>query len=436
MADKTTRSTADINASTNSQKIAEPIVSVERETIATRPAILNNNIPATNPYASCSCTKILITQLFHEMKQEFPTVPDDIVWRYAMNNCHNRAACIEELRIQAEAFPGSVNVYPAALRHQTNKKHISALRRLPSANSNINHTMGTGHSHGGGESLQRLPATPPSPPTISAIKTNEISKSDSNLNETHSGSPQNVQRPNTLNFNSVDIRGRPTRAAPPPPAAVSSSSSAIAGQETFFGDAHADPPLNLSLSVIVSPGTGRPPMRPSRLAPSPQLSTGADNHHHHHHIHRSVQAISPGSSVRSVSVTLHQPNSVAVANSGHPMANETANASGNMDYFDGSGGNAQVGLEITVGPNGASNVNRPSHIRPNNCYAMSEIASDTAERYAVPSACTFNSDTRSGIPMSTNVMHSSEFSKQIFQFYRRYFFLFGRNCMTYKQLTY
>lgn len=438
MADNINRSTADNNATTN----------LQTETIAIKP-IAPAIIPATNPYSSCSCTKILITQLFHEMKQEFPTVPDDIVWRYAMNNCHNRAACIKELRTQAEAYPGSVNVYPAALRQQTNKKHTASLRRLPSANCNNNNTMGANHSHGGGvESVQRLqtttsPLTSSSPPT-SAIKTNETNaKSDNNLNDTQSVSPQHAQRPNTLNFSSFDIRGRPTRTAPPPPLSASSSSlhtaNTIAGQETFLTDAHADTPLNVSLNVIVSPVAGRPPMRPTRLAPafgtdlpydhgnneSRSLTTsrnGNENdtengccsnshNHHHHHIHRSVQAISPGSSVRSVSVTLHQPNSVAVANSGHPMANETTKTVGNMEYFDASGGSAKVGLEITVGANGAPNVNRTPHIRPNNFYGAPEIANEAMERHAVPSPSLLNSDVRSGIPMSTNVMPSSEYSE-------------------------
>lgn len=341
MADKTNRSSSTTDASApNVQKQQQQSQSTSTP---------------SNPYSSCQCTKIVITQLFYEMKQEFPTVPDHIVWHYATNNCHNREACIDGLRIQADEYPGSVNAYPAALRQQSNKKQTSTIRRPGN-----------------------IPISPG--PTVAALKkqTNEYTKSDKQTNNGSQSVPLQPQRPNTLNLGQPDVGmgGRPTRMAPPPP-------SCTTQQETFAipVEQHADTPLNVSLNVIVSPVTGRPPLRPNRLAPplgsspSQELPHGyynnnmADNHQHQHqHIHRSVQALSPGN-FRSVSFTLHQPNSGGAGsypNSGQQVFNETG---AKIGY--------QSRLEISVGGNTGPGASGGTRLRPTNYFGMPELPTET-----------------------------------------------------------
>lgn len=332
---------------------------------------------STPSYPSCSCTKILITQLFHEMKQEFPTVPDHIVWNYATSNCHNREACIAGLRIQAEEYPGSVNAYPAALRQQPNKKQTSTLRRpghhTPVSPVNVTAAASASASAAAG--------------AINKQQTNENTKSDNKINKLFnqvndgaaSAVPPHPQRPNTLNLGYQDPRmgGRPTRTAPPPPSGVQS--------ETFTttAESYADAPLNVSLNVIVSPVSGRPPLRPTRLppslgsSPSHEVPHGFYNNdngmmndsHHHHHIHRSVQALSPGN-FRSVSFTLHQPNAAAAAgnypNNGQQAFNETG---AKIGY--------QSRLEISVGGNTGPGASGGTRLRPTNYYGMPEISGET-----------------------------------------------------------
>lgn len=383
-----------------------------------------------NPYSTCSCTKIGTMQLFHEMKQEFPTVPDDIVCKYVMDNCHNRPACIEGLRLQAEEYPGSVNAYPAALRQQPNKKQTFSSRRpSPSA---------VGYS-AVNESISLSTATPSRPQGQPALgnaaangtKPNENQSSDSRLTE-KCEQPQNpsnhLQRPRTLNLTNLDActrSNRPTRMAPPPPASMQE------GYIPTSTEPRSDTPLNVSLNVIVSPVSGRPPLRPTRIAPvlggTPTSESNVnccgsaydDAGHHHHHFHRPVQSINPGS-FRSVSFTLHQPNSgpsTSQQSGGGPQQSVNANESGGPSLkYSSRSYDAKIGyqsrLEITVGGNGGvGSSSGGSRTHPNNCSSMPVIASDTYDRNAHTSTSDSNPTIRSGVSMP-NVMASSGFLEE------------------------
>lgn len=254
-----------------------------------------------NPYSTCSCTKILITQLFHEMKQEFPTVPDDIVWSYALKNCHNRPACIEGLRQQSEEYPSSVNAYPAALR----QKPSTVLRRAPNPPHGIDQ------------------------PSHSSI----FSKNDRRIPD-EIGASSHAQRPSTLNL----VRQQTYGSARPP-------------VSPYKTDKHVDTPVNVSLNVIVSPVTGRPPLQPMRITAAATDSQFENDPQQH--IHRSVQEISPGN-FRSVSFTLHKPNSGGVG--GHLPNVISAEQSGDMPAKMGY----QSRLEITVGGSNAGNASTSS----------------------------------------------------------------------------
>lgn len=199
---------------------------VEEQSLEQQPHIFNSN-----PSAICSCTKISTMQLFHEMKQQFPTVPDNVVCEFVEQNCHNPLACINSL----QKYPNSANVYPLALRNQPKKR-----------NPNRNSTMQKRSEQMG---------------SIVAKDQKHFKQLENNIqgsNET------NVpQRPNTLNLpnlNSPKVN-RPTRTAPPPPVTTPKKSNAN------------HQPLNVSLNVIVSPVTPNGQQaRPSRSNQSTSVS--------------------------------------------------------------------------------------------------------------------------------------------------------------------
>lgn len=224
----------------------------------------------TGTSASCSCTKISTMQLFYEMKQKFPTVPDNVVCEFVGQNCHNRSACIDGL----EDYPNSANVYPQALRNQPNKKKSNCSNRSQIAND-LDKSIGISD----------------------ALKENINACQNASSNENGVQMKPPIP-PNTLNLINLNCCSRPvsrpTRQAPPPPILTNKSSSIQA-------KSLPNQPLNLSVNVIVSPVS-----RPSK----------------------SQQPVS------HYSFTLHQPNSKAgiantQSNHSHPEqthANSTTSA--------------------------------------------------------------------------------------------------------------
>ncbi|KFB50257.1 hypothetical protein ZHAS_00018334 [Anopheles sinensis] len=62
--------------------------------------------------APCACSNISIMQLFHEMKQKYPTVPDTVVSELVTQNCHDRPACVSKLEEAVLGTPAQTT-YPA-----------------------------------------------------------------------------------------------------------------------------------------------------------------------------------------------------------------------------------------------------------------------------------------------------------------------------------
>lgn len=181
------------------EKVASPTSDpgeIKSQTITPDP--LNHQISAP-----CNCTKISTMQLFYEMKQKFPTVPDNVVCEFVGQNCHNRSACIDGL----EDYPNSANVYPQALRNQSTKK----------------------------KSMQQRPV-------------NKTDATKENNTSTANGVP--LKPPNTLYLTNLNYFtrpvNRPTRQAPPPPIAAVNSPNQ---QQKSL----PQQPLNLSVNLIVSP---------------------------------------------------------------------------------------------------------------------------------------------------------------------------------------
>lgn len=92
----------------------------------------NNN--SENALA-CPCTNISIMQLFHEMKQDFPKVPDTIVQQHVNENCHNRRACIDRLRQETFTSTPTTTMYPSKLIHSNQQTPRSPVNGVKWANN-------------------------------------------------------------------------------------------------------------------------------------------------------------------------------------------------------------------------------------------------------------------------------------------------------------
>lgn len=196
---------------------------------------------STSTSTTCSCTKISTMQLFYEMKQKFPTVPDNVVCEFVGQNCHNRSACIDGL----EDYPNSANVYPQALRNQPMKKKAQWTATVPTNHNESN----------------------PQPPQSQQSTINGPNTTDSEQ-MTNPTDVSNVQRkpapPTTLNLTNLNCCtrpvNRPTRQAPPPPIVTPT----IATTPTQSIKSLPNQPLNLSVNVIVSPVSRTPKSQQSQ----------------------------------------------------------------------------------------------------------------------------------------------------------------------------
>lgn len=221
--------------------------------------------------SSCSCSNISIMQLFHEMKQKFPTVPDHVVSDLVTANCHNRPACIDSLEKAVLGTPATGQAYPSQVIHNTSLKRRINERKLrsmehsfsggssgsSSRESSVDKTSSGGRFHnnnatspvavvevprdGSGNvnsadnhQLQHQPASTMTTPF------------DNNIGQQAPPQPHQPSRPNTLAFSGP----RPTRVAPPIPPISSTITASPELGET----------VNVQLNVTVSPVASRSPL--------------------------------------------------------------------------------------------------------------------------------------------------------------------------------
>lgn len=213
---------------------------------------------------NCSCSKILIMQLFHEMKQIFPKVPDHVVHQSVHNNCHERDKLLDELKNLSIDYPGSAQAYPSqslrnASANATKVKPIGNITKsiqgnivngdlnskpkyLSSDKKEINKQLNTNSSD------MNKPHVPQRPTTLSLASMTQSIESKS-------------FGPNVMNDTIKKGVSRPVRLAPPPPTSTSSPTSGPTDSQTSQ-DSQSSDTLNLSLNVSVSPVTGKQPVRP------------------------------------------------------------------------------------------------------------------------------------------------------------------------------
>ncbi|XP_015439261.1 PREDICTED: TGF-beta-activated kinase 1 and MAP3K7-binding protein 3 isoform X2 [Dufourea novaeangliae] len=63
----------------------------------------------------CHCSNIAIMQLFHELKQQFPALPDHVVSQCIAQNSHDRETCARSLRATQNSRPSPGAFPPAAV---------------------------------------------------------------------------------------------------------------------------------------------------------------------------------------------------------------------------------------------------------------------------------------------------------------------------------
>ncbi|XP_017884820.1 TGF-beta-activated kinase 1 and MAP3K7-binding protein 3 isoform X2 [Ceratina calcarata] len=71
----------------------------------------------------CHCSNIAIMQLFHELKQQFPALPDHVVSQCIAQNSHDRETCARSLRATQESRQSPGAFPPAALCSGNNHHH-------------------------------------------------------------------------------------------------------------------------------------------------------------------------------------------------------------------------------------------------------------------------------------------------------------------------
>lgn len=257
---------------------------VSPESIVNHPSspVSTSNVPQTETKSTtsnspCSCSNISIMQLFHEMKQEFPTVPDHVVSQLVAENCHNRPRCVEKLNEIEEEYALSAQAYPAqSIRYNkppTPPRRCKNLQRqqiIESKSVEIKSNK---------QSLIKSDESSCEVTLVNSkkeINIREMCKFESRVTNQVNTSGRPVvtrpapQRPNTLPLstsnnlitqNKTDSLGyvsRPTRTAPPPPI--------TAGMTVVSSDTSNPEPINVSLNVTVSPVPGRPPIRPRHVS--------------------------------------------------------------------------------------------------------------------------------------------------------------------------
>lgn len=299
------------------------------------------NIPAPSKAAQCSCTKITTMQLFYEMKQKFPTVPDNVVCECVGRNCHNRSACIDCL----EDYPNSAKLYPQALRNQPTKKKSQQNQR-----SQID-----GACDDKPKIKSKIVCDAASFKENVRVDENQIENVAANSNG-NNVQMRASQRSKTLNLTNLNCCtrpvNRPTRKAPPPPTSSASSNASPPPPK------QKSQPLNLSVNVIVS-----------SVSPTPSSNS------------QQPQPIS------HYSFTLHQPNNNRTGNSTINPTNRQLNVSADSDangpslkytssaYDNESGYQSQ--FEITVAGTNSHDNQMATNPNDGNCVSADRLSENT-----------------------------------------------------------
>jgi hypothetical protein len=207
-------------------------------------------------------------QLFHEMKQEYPKVPDHIVQQLVTENCHNRRACLEQLNKVTISSPVTPTMYPSKSIH-SNSDNINQQQTL---RSQIN-GLKTGSSQKMREMTEKFEST-----SISSSSSISTSSNNSKLKRPTTLPLRPAPDPPTFHSNNQHQRTPPsTISSPNSTTSVSSFSTSTSQnqQQQLYETAQThhnvvldstaskiNDSLNLQLNVKVSPITAKRPAPP------------------------------------------------------------------------------------------------------------------------------------------------------------------------------
>lgn len=316
-----------------------------------------------NSGGPCSCSNISIMQLFHEMKQEFPKVPDDIVQQHVTENCHNRRACIDQLRRATTATTPTTTMYPSKSIHsnqQTPRSPVNGTKWANNQNLKQISEMFENSSSDASASSDRKVKRPstlalrraPDPPTSSNTSTASTPSSTTNLSKFSSPTSST----SSLVASTSSISSNPNNQVGVNPKFhhnVTLDSSAAKYNDS----------LNVQLNVTVSPiSSSAPPIppRPSRhvsqmnVRPEPAFTRMLDPKY----VQPGETSASAGTagqrSYTSVNFTLRQPTSILPS----PITPIDIQAGPSSLTYSSSSFDAKQGyqshLKITVAGNGES----------------------------------------------------------------------------------
>ncbi|KAG7312044.1 hypothetical protein JYU34_001489 [Plutella xylostella] len=90
--------------------------------------------------AACACTNISLMQLFHELKQKFPAVPDHVVSSTIEQYCHDKLACEAHLQRETSACLAlACRASSAAARHLSELRAPSQCPNQPIVRHEVQH---------------------------------------------------------------------------------------------------------------------------------------------------------------------------------------------------------------------------------------------------------------------------------------------------------
>lgn len=377
----------------------------------------NNNTSSSKTSANCKCTNISIMQLFHEMKQKFPKVPDHIVTQCVSENCHNRDACIDNLVKESQKLLGT-QVYPAQSLHpnlNNNNSSGGVGRNFINRNNSEQQQLLNNNNN----KLNDMPLNSELNKTSSSSSLESSSSQPSN--NLNSNAPAVPQRPNTLkllpqnpptgSFYRSTSNHRPTRSAPPPPqpqqtqqshttiqqqqsqsqsssslssAATSPTSSSYHPHNSIIEANHSVIPSQndsfVSVNVTVSPVSVRPPPRPPRHTTALNIQPESPR------FFRDPQQAQPKRSFTSVHFDVRP-----LTDQPHAPINITAGpsltySSSSFDARQGHQNQLQVTIESGCGSVSAMRI-RPRNFVQNNSLLSSDFEDNHNNMMGVVPAC-------------------------------------------------
>ncbi|KAG5669930.1 hypothetical protein PVAND_000220 [Polypedilum vanderplanki] len=297
----------------------------------------------------CNCTNISIMQLFHEMKQEFPKVPDHIVHQLVTENCHNRRACLEQLQKVVSSSMTTPTMYPSKSIHNNNNNQQTETKRSPIINGTKSKEIGSGKN----DNSQMVKQINERFENISISSSSEATSSDIKIMKRPTTLPlRRAPDPPTYSFSSN--RSSPLTSATSTPSSttsVSSFSTATTSSQMHHNvilDSSAtktDDSLNVQLNVKVSPISTKRPAPP----PPPPVKPNSNNQRFTSHL--SVQPEPPYTSMLDPKNNMMLPfGGGAIASTGTTGQRSYTNVKLTLRQPSSSSSSSLTPIDIQAGP--------------------------------------------------------------------------------------